>query len=564
MEPNKRAKFRQDRGLHGLHVAVPLAREASFNLDFDKKGLATFKYSAKDYATGQPRDYVVSEKGEKGFQMSDLELGQELGHGEAGCVLKARHKPTNRLFALKRVNICEQSTRHQVMRELQAYRECGSMPQIVDLFDVFYVEQRVYMVLELMTWGSLELLIHSHNVKIKREGSGKYEKMQESLLSSIAFSVLKALRFLHDDHKMVHRDLKPGNVLLSMDGGVKLSDFGVSIRDADTDCVAGTVGYMSPERLDGQVCSDKGDIWALGIMILECAKGVHPFVAGDFAPRTQADLWAIVVQKDPPSAKGLDYSPDFEGFIDACLIKHEPLRPSASALLQYDIIRSHAGCAEKTVREFLKAFGKPEAEMGSVPQPDPASSFLRRRSSVGALSSLTELDHDSPRLPKKFPSPPSLMSPLHSPGRPPLPPKPPRDSTAADPSSLAGKEGAATSFVASFLDPPADRGRNFKTTSKTSIQDRPAAAGLARKFTEDGLFRKSALENGSSNHARTFMEAPVTAAGRNNAEDGILPKHFVEKEVVDVGAVSDSQDGAGVNLQWFGMKDVYEEDCAED
>ncbi|EKX50765.1 hypothetical protein GUITHDRAFT_66461, partial [Guillardia theta CCMP2712] len=265
--------------------------------------------------------------------MSDLELGRELGHGEAGCVLQARHKPTNRLFALKRVNICEQSTRHQVMRELQAYRECGSMPQIVGLFDVFYVEQRVYMVLELMTWGSLEVLIHSHNVKVKQKGTGKYEKMQESLLSSIAFSVLKALRFLHDDHKMVHRDLKPGNVLLSMDGGVKLSDFGVSIRDADTDCVAGTVGYMSPERLDGQVCSDKGDIWALGIMILECAKGVHPFVTGDYAPRSQADLWAMVVQKEPPSAKGLGYTEAFEHFIDSCLVKLEQCRPSASALL---------------------------------------------------------------------------------------------------------------------------------------------------------------------------------------------------------------------------------------
>ena len=62
--------------------------------------------------------------------------------------------------------------------------------------------------------------------------------------------------------------------MLSREGQVKLSDFGVSIRGSgDADHVAGTAGYMSPERLEGQIGSDRGDVWAFGIMLLECAKG---------------------------------------------------------------------------------------------------------------------------------------------------------------------------------------------------------------------------------------------------------------------------------------------------
>jgi serine/threonine protein kinase len=173
--------------------------------------------------------------------------------------------------------------------------------------------------------------------------------MDEAVLAGVAGRVLQALAFLFNEHAIVHRDIKPGNVMLSRDGSVKLSDFGVSICGAgDTDHVAGTAGYMSPERLEGNVCSHRGDIWAVGIMLLECAKGRHPLIddrwkpmssfpedeyqgevktmqrsesGTNLMPLTHCDVWAKVVKDDAPSARGLGYSEDLESFVAACLKK---------------------------------------------------------------------------------------------------------------------------------------------------------------------------------------------------------------------------------------------------
>jgi serine/threonine protein kinase len=407
----------QKNGLKPLRIPK---REMSYTLKANACGLATFSYKARDPISGQLAEHTLAERGEKGYSLNALAIGPELGHGQGGCVRLSRHEVTGVDYALKEVSIADDGTRHQVMRELAVYRQCQSKrkhPNIVSLFDAFYAEGRVYMVLELMTWGSLELALlhrqqqhasatraaqkeqgvrghdapehgdsaskssHAYDERGAHAGEGvvsppagprRFGGIEEAVLAGVAGRVLQALAFLFNEHAVVHRDIKPGNVMLSRDGSVKLGDFGVSICGAgDTDHVAGTAGYMSPERLEGNVCEHRGDIWAVGIMLLECAKGRHPLIddrwepissfPGDevqgvvktmqrsesgthLMPLTHCDVWAKVVKDDAPSACGLGYSEDLESFVAACLKKDKVF------FLCFDeICLNHCVCARACV-----------------------------------------------------------------------------------------------------------------------------------------------------------------------------------------------------------------------
>jgi len=216
------------------------------------------------------------------------------------------------------------------MMELKSHHGCGQMEDIVRLNDFFYDEGRVYLVLELMDWGSLHGLIEQQQQRQMR--------MHEMVLSVILRRITNALHFLHTQRNLIHRDLKPGNVVIGQAGEVKLSDFGVSRvleGDAKGQTFVGTVGYMSPERLQGDKYTYKADIWSLGIIAVECALGQHPYMpnSGGQAPPLFEIMQRVVNEPVPiPAQSGL--SPMCERFIDKCLKKKENERPSAEQLLQ--------------------------------------------------------------------------------------------------------------------------------------------------------------------------------------------------------------------------------------
>jgi len=226
------------------------------------------------------------------------------------------------------------------------------MQDIVQLFDVFYDEGRVYLVLELMDWGSLEALLH-------RQGSAR---MDEGVLSVIMRKITSALHFLHDQHSMVHRDLKPGNVVLNCAGVVKLSDFGVS-RVVDNEAKGmswvGTASYMSPERLLGSQYTHKADVWSLGIMCIECAIGRHPYLREDGQETVFFELMQRVVSDPPPIPQNQGLSGQLVDFIQCCLAKEEQQRWGARDLLNHPFLTMHADKGEEIVTAWLAQFERP-------------------------------------------------------------------------------------------------------------------------------------------------------------------------------------------------------------
>lgn len=179
-----------------------------------------------------------------------------LGRGASGVVHKALHMPSLLLVAVKVIPVFENEKRHQLIAELKAlYKNLSTLsdaatavacPELVCLYDAFMNpnEGNVSIVVEYMDGGSLQDIVDTGGCK------------SEAVLANISGRVLKGLQFLHGTHQL-HRDIKPGNLLINHFGDVKVSDFGIvremenSVAKATT--FVGTLTYMSPERIASEV-----------------------------------------------------------------------------------------------------------------------------------------------------------------------------------------------------------------------------------------------------------------------------------------------------------------------
>ena len=150
-------------------------------------------------------------------------------------------------------------------------------------------------------------------------------------MRALALALLQ-LNYLHSDRHQVHRDMKPGNILLNSRGEVKISDFGLSAElDSTKEMCAtfiGTHAYMSPERLGGKPYSFASDIWSLGITLVECALGYFPYTA--YTGSNYFVLLSQILNDPPPQLPAETFSSEFRDFILQCLCKDPEQRPSAA------------------------------------------------------------------------------------------------------------------------------------------------------------------------------------------------------------------------------------------
>jgi len=284
-------------------------------------------FVAKAVPLPLPRPPQIPQTRENSDQIDPLELEklEMLGYGSGGKVYKVRHRRTQSLYALKVVHgNHDLSTRLQIVREMDILRTTDS-PYVVKCHGVYDRGGEIQFVLEYMDGGSLD----------------KCGRMSEPFLAAVARQVLRGLKYLHS-HKIVHRDIKPSNLLLNSSNQIKIADFGVSrilskTLDPCNSCV-GTYAYMSPERIDpdkddGRYDGYAGDIWSLGLSLLECYVGRLPFLPPGVPPDWANLMW-LICYGDPPAAPP-SATPEFQSFIRCCLQKDAALRWTASQLLSH-------------------------------------------------------------------------------------------------------------------------------------------------------------------------------------------------------------------------------------
>ncbi|ORY61056.1 kinase-like domain-containing protein [Leucosporidium creatinivorum] len=236
------------------------------------------------------------------LRSEDLEVLSELGCGNGGTVSRCLHGPTRAIMAKKVVHIAtSESTRKQILRELQIMHDCSS-PYIVSFYGAYLQDPHICMCMEYMDKGSLDNIYK------------KVGPIPEPILGKIAFAVVSGLTYLYEVHKIMHRDVKPSNVLLNSAGQIKICDFGVSgeLINSVADTFVGTSTYMSPERISGDPYTVKSDVWSLGITLVELALGRFPFSSDDGeesedeeeAARYAADLMLGGVQEEVEGENG--------------------------------------------------------------------------------------------------------------------------------------------------------------------------------------------------------------------------------------------------------------------
>lgn len=299
------------------------------------------------------------------YKEEDLLKLEDLGAGNSGLVLKVIHTPTQRTMAKKMIHIENNpDVKRQIARELKILNEC-KLKYIIDFYGLYLKEGNVVICMEYMDIGSLDKVL-------KIRGA-----FPEYIINHVAYSVLNGLKYLYTQHKIIHRDIKPSNVLLSSKGTLKLCDFGVSreLIGSVADTFVGTSTYMSPERILGGKYTIKGDIWSLGLMLVELATGFFPFGDNEkIAPSGILDLLQRIVNEPPPNLRYFNkkyfetedgnmenkiYFPSlnnekdllvrlnkpvrpflesFTEFVNSCLIKEESERPGPSDLLKDEFI----------------------------------------------------------------------------------------------------------------------------------------------------------------------------------------------------------------------------------
>ncbi|KHN72789.1 Dual specificity mitogen-activated protein kinase kinase 2 [Toxocara canis] len=278
------------------------------------------------------------------FGYEDLiDLGP-IGDGAYGRVNKMCHNETGRNMAVKKVRIIsgknddveENRSLRRLRQEVEAIRSASDCPQIVRFYGLTFHEGDCLVCMELMDISLKRLyhIVHSRTPGV----------FDERILGHVAVSILKALSHLKNEIKIIHRDVKPSNILLDLRGMIKLCDFGISgylVNSVAQSREAGCRPYMAPERLLTNAAYDiRSDVWSLGITLREVAMGEFPYPR--FNDNELFFQLQQVVYGDPPIMGPSDvYSITTVKFINSCLIKDMNLRPDYKTLMRTDFFNHY-------------------------------------------------------------------------------------------------------------------------------------------------------------------------------------------------------------------------------
>jgi len=292
---------------------------------------------------------------------------EQLGHGASSVVLKATHRASGQPLAVKVISVDDPETRRQLFNSLSVFTGAvnrGATEGIMQLRGLFAESRKVFIVLEFMDVGPISRLLDLQTSVSATPG------LPEPLLKHVMRQVVVGLETLHSQ-KVLHRDLKPDNILVHSSGRACLADFGLSVyleevepgQLSRTNSFVGTSGYISPQRAKGNPYSTKEDVWAIGVVLYELAAGSHPLGDSSSAGELFGSLWEKVEEDDGAIAgialpEGRSFSKDLRSVVDGCLRKRPSRRLSASDLAQHPFWKSDAFASQSVWDKWYSSIRK--------------------------------------------------------------------------------------------------------------------------------------------------------------------------------------------------------------
>lgn len=290
------------------------------------------------------------------LKIETLQRVRNIGQGVQGNV-SMYVTPDNKRYAVKKIPIssmCDDRMRQTVAAELRNIFSQGANEYTVYLYNAFYREGSLRLVMEYMDWGNLQ------------EFFDVQPKIPEPIGAFIASQLLHALDILHTKSNIVtennsnktlrqiHRDIKPANILLSTDGRVKVTDFGIaaSTETVGVSSFVGTATYMSPERIQGQRYSTPSDIWSVGVVIAQLLLGRYPFSSVEKG--FMALLVEVTVTESVSIREEAKCSQEAEDFVNCCLRQKPENRSTAKELLEHPWITKNETIGSTMLMDMLK------------------------------------------------------------------------------------------------------------------------------------------------------------------------------------------------------------------
>ncbi|XP_071455406.1 serine/threonine-protein kinase mig-15 isoform X1 [Hetaerina americana] len=279
-----------------------------------------------------------------------FELIEVVGNGTYGQVYKGRHTKTGQLAAIKVMDVTEDEE-EEIKLEINVLKKYSNHRNIATYYGAFIKksppgkDDQLWLVMEYCGAGSVTDLVKST----------KGQSLKEEWIAYICREILRGLSYLHTN-KVIHRDIKGQNVLLTDNAEVKLVDFGVSAQLDRTigrrNTFIGTPYWMAPEVIacdenPDATYDNRSDLWSLGITALEMAESQPPLC--DLHPMRALFL---IPRNPPPRLKSKKWAKKFHGFVETVLVKDYHQRPYTEQLLKHPFIRDQP--TERQVRIQLK------------------------------------------------------------------------------------------------------------------------------------------------------------------------------------------------------------------